>query len=340
MAGSRAEPWPCCLRPPRPLVSVLVCTFNREQLLGGALHSLLAQTGIAHDAYEIVVVDDLSTDGTQQVVRAVQQASPVRLISAVGAHTGLGAARNLAASLAGGTWLAFFDDDQIAAPRWLASLLARVSAAHADGAGGRIDLRPLKPFPPDLPPTVRRLLGEKHAAKVRRLQWQRDTGPALTIPGTGNALVRSDLFARLGGFRPDMNHGEDTEFFRRARQAGARFVYADDAPIEHLVPPARLRRAYLLSVARKGASVAAALDLAEFGPAAVAAECVLRLGHAIMIKLPALLHGIVRRRHGAILGTACSVAYSTRYCATGLGLCARRLVGARTPLYPAPGPPT
>lgn len=120
---------------PPPLVSILVCTFNRDRLLPGALRSLLAQTGIDQDATEIIVVDDGSTDATQRIIAELQRDSPIRIVAVTGAHVGLGAARNLAVSHARGAWLAFFDDDQIADPCWLSALLASASAAQVDGVG-------------------------------------------------------------------------------------------------------------------------------------------------------------------------------------------------------------
>lgn len=297
-------------------VSVLLCTFNREHLLPGALGSLLTQTGMAPDECEIVIVDDGSTDRTQSVIESIRQQSAIRIVSVMGAHAGIGAARNLAASHATGRWLAFFDDDQIAAPSWLAALLAGAAAADADGAAGRIELRCLEPTGMRLPPTVRQLLGEKRSAKERRVRWRRGDAAGMTIPGTGNALVRRDLFIRLGGFRPELSFGEDREFFTRARRQGARFVYCDAAVIEHLIPPARLRLAYLLAVARKGACFTAGLDLAQLGLRIVALECGLRLAHGLIVVVPGLVFAAARRDSGAVLGRLCSLAYSVRYCAS------------------------
>ena len=314
---------------PPPLVSILVCTFNRDRLLPGALRSLLAQTGIDQDATEIIVVDDGSTDATQRIIAELQRDSPIRIVAVTGAHVGLGAARNLAVSHARGAWLAFFDDDQIADPCWLAALLASASAAQVDGVGGRTELRFLEARPAEVTRTVRRLLSEKRGATARRVQWRREAVPGMTIPATSNALVRSALLARLGGFRPEVNYGEDAEFFRRARRAGARFAYSDAARVEHLIPPERLRLAYLLSLARRAGAAAAWLDLEDLGAPAVAGECALRVGHALVFKLPALLSALARRHRPAVHGHACSLAYSWQYCADAARHGVARAVGRR-----------
>lgn len=110
--------------PVSPRFSVLIAAFNAEPFIGRAIESILTQT---YSAHEIVVVDDGSTDGTSREVARFGEA--VRCLSQ--GNAGVSAARNLAASVATGDWLAFLDADDWYYPdrlRWHAELLA----AHPD----------------------------------------------------------------------------------------------------------------------------------------------------------------------------------------------------------------
>ena len=107
------------------LISVIVPTYNRCEMLADALASLFRQETNGEFSYEIVVVDNASTDATKAVVQqaAAEAPAPVRYVH----HDVPGDAppRNRGIAEARGTWIAFFDDDQLAAPDWLLQLLRR-----------------------------------------------------------------------------------------------------------------------------------------------------------------------------------------------------------------------
>src|SRR5437879_5328746 len=103
-----------------PLVSVILPTYNRLRYLGGALESVRTQT---YEHWELVVVDDGSTDGSgEYLARLVDRR--VRLLSR--SHTGSAAvARNSGIAMARGEYLAFLDDDDA----WMPQKLERQMAA-------------------------------------------------------------------------------------------------------------------------------------------------------------------------------------------------------------------
>jgi len=109
-----------------PLISAIICTHNRDQYLGAAIDSLLSQT---IDNYEIIVVDNASTDTTAAIVKdripaetdAANQSPPVHYVYE--STLGLSVARNRGAEVAKGEILAYLDDDAEASKGWLASLL-------------------------------------------------------------------------------------------------------------------------------------------------------------------------------------------------------------------------
>lgn len=198
-----------------PLVSVVVPTFDRPVLLERLLRSLVAQD---HANFEIVVVDDHSTESTADVFARVldqQQDARLRLLR-TDRTSGPGAARNLGWRAAEGTLIAFIDDDCVATPSWLRAL----SDAAADSVivQGRTT--------PD---------GDLHAAGP----WaksQNITRVTMRFQ-TCNLLVPRSVLERTGGFdeRFGTGGGEDTDLGWRALEAGTTVVFAEDAHVLHVI---------------------------------------------------------------------------------------------------------
>src|SRR5688572_12728930 len=100
-------------------VTVVVCTFNRADMLRNALISLLKLETEAQFRFEVLVVDNNSTDHTAEVVAQLAQdaSAPLRYVREV--RQGHASARNRGIQEARGDWIASFDDDQLADARWL-----------------------------------------------------------------------------------------------------------------------------------------------------------------------------------------------------------------------------
>lgn len=198
-----------------PSFSVIVCTRNGRDRIGTCLRSLQDLHG---PEYEMVVVDDGSTDGTSGFVR--QQFPEVRLVEMAAA--GLSAARNAGAEAAKGTVLAFTDDDCEADVDWLDGL-ARCFSEGWEAAGG-----------PNLPPppanaTEAVVASAPGAASHVML----DDREAEHVPGCNLAVTR-DAFFEIGGFDPDFRTaGDDVDFCWRLRDAGKRIGFAPTAFVWH-----------------------------------------------------------------------------------------------------------
>lgn len=118
------------------MISVIICTYNRADLLAGALESVCQQS-LAASAYEIVVVDNNSTDETPQVSRAYAERYPdVRYY--IEPQQGLSYARNRDWQEARGEYVAYIDDDCQAPASWLAVGQAVIEHVAPDGFGGPI----------------------------------------------------------------------------------------------------------------------------------------------------------------------------------------------------------
>ncbi len=107
-----------------PKVSVVIPTYNRRQILEKSLKSLFHQT-YPSDGYEIIVVDDNSTDGTGEMIKSLD--SPVELKYAYKERGGPGSARNVGVRMARGEIIIFIDSDIIVCPEFI--------EAHMDARG-------------------------------------------------------------------------------------------------------------------------------------------------------------------------------------------------------------
>ena len=111
-----------------PRVSVAISTWNRAHLVGRAIRSALAQT---FEDFELLVVDDGSSDATPEVLAAVSDARLRRVRHE--RNFGVSRTRNTALGLARGEWLAYLDDDNEWAPDYLERQLAFAASQPAAG---------------------------------------------------------------------------------------------------------------------------------------------------------------------------------------------------------------
>ncbi|HYH62914.1 MAG TPA: glycosyltransferase family 2 protein, partial [Solirubrobacterales bacterium] len=187
-----------------PEVSVVVPSFNRWPLLSRALASVLAQSGVN---FEVLVVDDFSSDETPERLAAVED--PRLRVIRQESNMGVARARNRGIELARGAWVAFLDDDDFWAPTRLEEHLRAIEAAGASwGYGASLDFdgvprRTMLPADPD------------------------DLGEALlqaNVAGApSSATVRRDLLNAVGGFDENLNSLADWDLWIRlnARAPGA-----------------------------------------------------------------------------------------------------------------------
>ena len=215
-----------------PEVSVVVCVHNGARNLPQLFDALSRQT-LPRERYEVIVVDDASTDDTVDVI---EQAGfrPVRAPEQVG----LPRARNIGIAEAKAPVLAFTDDDTVPAPDWLERGLERMSEDGVDLLAGGIDL------PLGSNPGIIALL-DASAHFNQEDYVKRGFGAG------ANLWVKTDVARSIGGFNDRLAAygGDDNDFGQRATDAGARLVYAPEVSLQH--PPrekARVlaRKRYLL----------------------------------------------------------------------------------------------
>lgn len=227
-------------------VSVVLCTYNRADLLPGCLESLAAQTA-DRGAFEVIVVDNNSTDATREIADAFAAREPGFRVVAETAQ-GLSHARNRGWKEAAAPYVAYIDDDARAEPDWVARALRVIRDQAPDVFGG-----PIYPFYlTEKPDWYKDEYGTRLTATEPRLLREKEY-----ISGS-NLFVRRDLLAGQGGFNPDLGmkglaqgYGEETAFLIHARRVGAAktVFYDPDLRVRHLVPARKMRIGHMLRAA-------------------------------------------------------------------------------------------
>jgi glycosyltransferase involved in cell wall biosynthesis len=229
--------------------SVLICTYNRETLLGETLDSL-ARCRVDGLRWDVLVVDNNSTDRTREIVTARIGSFPVPLRYLFEPRQGKSNALNTGLAATDAAVVAFTDDDVQFDENWVEqSCRPLVSAAAIDYTGGPVLPIWASPCPPWLDQTRADLWGT-----LAILDYGRE--PFLfeerrRVPLGANMAVRRSLIDRIGGFHPDLGRRgnsllgqEQAEFFCRSRASGARGLYVPEMALRHHVPARRLTRSY------------------------------------------------------------------------------------------------
>jgi len=224
---------------------VVVCTHNRSTYLRQACEAILA-VDYPSDRFELLVVDNASTDDTPQVAAQVARQRPdaVRVVNAP--VLGLSSARNTGVKHARGEVIVFVDDDAFPGPGWLRALAGALSEDGVLVAGG-----PVEPiFEGELPSWFsERFLAYLSAweigPEVRRLTYNE-------YPRGNNIGFRREVFERFGTFSTHLGRKgrsllscEETEMCLRVERGGGTILYVPDARIRHITPTDRLTPEWL-----------------------------------------------------------------------------------------------
>ena len=208
-----------------PEVSVVVCVHNGARDLPNLFAALRRQT-LDRERYEVILVDDASTDATADLA---EREPGVRLIPADG-HIGLPRARNVGMRAARAPVIALTDADTTPEAEWLELGIERMKETGADLLAGGIEV-PLGERPS--------ISAELDAAT----HFDQESYVERGYGAGANLWVRTDLQARIGGFNERLAAygGDDNEFGQRATGAGATLVYAPEVKLAH--PPRETFRA-------------------------------------------------------------------------------------------------
>lgn len=234
-------------------ITVLVCTYNRCELLRAALDSIAASRLAEGTEWEVLVVDNNSADATPEVVRAVASRYPGLFRYIREPQQGKSFALNRGIREARGEILAFTDDDVTVERDWLARLTSVLIADPSwAGSGGSVVALWPGPKPRWLGELDRRMGDGWDGISVsyRQSALERELGQLIGA----NMALRKSVVQRLGGFRTDVGPKgsgpgvcDDTEMFQRLTAEGHRLAYVHEAVVLHPVPPNRTTKEYALA---------------------------------------------------------------------------------------------
>jgi glycosyltransferase involved in cell wall biosynthesis len=209
-------------------VSVIVPVYKGGRTLPRLLDALFAQD-YPPSRYEVIVVDNGSTDDTPRILAAPRRRGLVRVYEGA---PGSYAARNAGVARAAGTILAFTDADCLPAPDWLTQGTLALEKQSLDVVAGRV--RQARPPRENLIQTIDRLF-------FLRQSWYVTQG----FGATANLLCKSAVMERVGGFDRRLLSSGDRLFCQQAQKAGFRMGYGHEAVVDHEI------RATLSGLARK-----------------------------------------------------------------------------------------
>jgi glycosyltransferase involved in cell wall biosynthesis len=220
-----------------PHISVCICTYRRPALLRRLLEELTLQETENRFDFSVVVADNDGERSAEPLIAELRLKCPFEIAYCVESRQNIALARNKVVENAKGDFLAFIDDDEFPAKRWLLTLFTVLHDQNVDGVLGPV----LRHFDEKPPAWL-----EKSKLYVRRVnptgmqvEWQEAR--------TGNVLIRRDVIGDdPAPFRPEFRAGEDQDFFRRKIEEGRKFVWCAEAEAFETVPPARWSRSYLL----------------------------------------------------------------------------------------------
>ncbi len=202
-----------------PVASVVIPVYNGEATIDRVLTHVLAQQNCP--AYEVIVVDDGSTDRTCEIVRRFQA---VRLIEQ--ANAGPAAARNKGAQNARGQYLCFTDSDCLPHPDWISCLLSGFGNERIGAVMGTYGIANPQSW---LATCVYDEIRFRHRVLLPEYPQ---------VFGSYNVCLQRQIFLELNGFDAKYRYpsGEDNDLSYRLTKKGLRIHFVDTAKVDHFHP--------------------------------------------------------------------------------------------------------
>ena len=230
------------------MLSIIVCTYNRDKYLYGALRSI-AENGFPTEAYEIILVNNMSTDNTEAECQRFERDFPnVNFRYFIETNQGLSYARNRGIEESRGETLIFLDDDSYIQKDYLKNLQKQLNDhPDADAFGGKID--PI--FESGETP---KWLSKWNYSWVSAI----DLGDKVcqfkgkAFPIGANMGIRKAMLDKIGVFNTQLGRtkknlmgGEEKDLFERIRQHDGNIYYFPDVVVQHVIPPSRTTNDYV-----------------------------------------------------------------------------------------------
>jgi glycosyltransferase involved in cell wall biosynthesis len=206
--------------------SIIVPSFNRADEINDLIKSIL-RLNFDREKFELVIVDDGSTDNTLTLLKEYKTNLGERLQYFSQKNQGPGVARNTGMSKASGDFFIFIDSDCTVPEHWLSEIDKILNQEQADAFGGP------DTFAADFPPLLKAINYTMTSfITTGGLRGKEGKKLAKFYPRSFNMGLTRDLWQKIGGFG-SLRHGQDIEFSNRIIKSGAHVVFAGNAAVYH-----------------------------------------------------------------------------------------------------------
>jgi glycosyltransferase involved in cell wall biosynthesis len=233
-------------------LSIIICSYNRASYISDALTSLYCQSA-GLNAFEVIIVDNNSTDNTKEVYTAWRQTNNNGQFTFISeTKQGASFARNTGAAIAKGQWVCFMDDDAVATPNYVENILKHIhNKPDAVGFGGRIIPKYIPSEPKWMSYYVSSLVGNFDYAPIA---CAFENGK---YPLESNMIVKKSVYDQIGGFNVNLPGvvgtlrigGEGKELFYKILALGHIIYYDPAICVHHVVEVKKLTSEYMYRVA-------------------------------------------------------------------------------------------
>ena len=233
-------------------LSIIICSYNRASYISDALTSLYCQSA-GLNAFEVIIVDNNSTDNTKEVYTIWRQTNTNGQFTFISeTKQGASFARNMGATIAKGKWVCFMDDDAVATPNYVENILKHIqNKPDAVGFGGRIIPKYIPAEPKWMSYYVSSLVGNFDYAPIA---CAFENGK---YPLESNMIVKKTVYDQIGGFNVNLPGvvgtlrigGEGKELFYKILALGHKIYYDPSICIHHVVEVKKLTSEYMYRVA-------------------------------------------------------------------------------------------
>lgn len=274
-------------------ISVVVCTRNRARQLGDFLQSVVALRVPEGLSWEILIVDNGSSDDTPEVVQSFADRLPIR--STHEEQAGLSNARNRGVEVARGRYICWTDDDVVLDPEWLSAYVTAFER-HPEAAyfGGRILPRLQAPVTPwferlkDTWPLTYLLAKRDFGDEEMRLSAEGGH-----LPWGANFAIRTEeqrslRYDPMLGVSPEQRRlGEESDVLVKLDASGAQGWWVPGSKVHHLIPAQRQSLKYIVQYFRSHGETLAYLEAKNDPRAGAHAN-----GTVSSLKVRAVLHSV------------------------------------------------
>lgn len=229
------------------MISIIICTYNREKYIGQLLNSL-AQNDYPVTDYEIILVDNNCTDNTHTICQQfAEEHSDITFRYVIEPVQGLSAARNKGIKEAKGDIIIYVDDDALVDSNYIRTYAEHFSSRpDTMAAGGPIEPLYETEEPSWMSPYTKALLTAwmNYGDKIRQY-------PNGRYPGGGNVAYRKSVFDKVGFFNTELGRkgtallaSEEKDIFDKMHQLGMKILYLPTPVLHHIIPQTKLEEPY------------------------------------------------------------------------------------------------